>query len=93
VRDITSRRHDMTEATQQQIDRAVLAQQDISQVCGRLAREGFKSTEILAGLAATINDLVAGAANQATASAYFLGLAKQAALLAGEELGFKPGED
>lgn len=80
----------MTDITQMKLTRGAMAHAEFTEKAQELSREGFGADEILAGLAALMNDLVAGATNQATASAYFYGLAKQAALIAGAEMGFEP---
>jgi hypothetical protein len=79
----------MNQPTELQISRGALVHQEMREHVQRLSTEGFEAIEILSGLAALMNDIVAGASNQATASAYFFGLAKSAAHLAAEEMGLK----
>lgn len=82
----------MTNVSEIKLTRGALVHEEVMALAQRLSREGFASDEILAGLVAVINDLIASASNQATAAAYFYGMVKQAAVLAGAELGFKPDD-
>ena len=74
-----------------QEERALLVQNELREQTDRMTREGFTYLEITTGIAALANEIVTNSHNQATASAWFLGMAKMAAKLAGDEMGLKPG--
>ena len=77
------------EATHQ---RGLLVRLELNEATDRLRKEGFSFHEISAGMAAHANEFVATEHNQATASAWFFGMAKQAATFAAQEMRLgKPG--
>jgi len=76
--------------TDEQAQRGLLVALELKESTDRLAREGFNFYEIAAGIACHANDVIKAKHNQATASAWFLGMAKHAAIIAGAEMGFKP---
>jgi len=81
---------DFDEAT---YERGLLVQLELKEATDRMRREGFTFNEIAAGMAAHANGVIAEEHNQATASAWFFGMAKQAATFAAEQMGLgKPGQ-
>ena len=79
-----------TEAT---YERGLLVQLELKEASDRMRRKGFTFTEISAAMAAHANNVIAAEHNQATASAWFFGMAKQAATFAAEQMRLgKPGE-
>ncbi|PSJ42153.1 hypothetical protein [Allosphingosinicella deserti] len=76
----------MTKITDAELQRGLLVHHELREHIARLATEGFQYREIMAGIASLTNELIATTHNQATASAWFFGMAKQAAHLAAAEL-------
>jgi hypothetical protein len=82
--------NDLSEATCQ---RGLLVHLELKEATDRMRKEGFTFTEISAGIASHANEVIAAEHSQATASAWFFGMAKQAANFAAQQMGLgKPGE-
>jgi hypothetical protein len=66
--------------------RALLVRNELAEKLAAIQADGMDPAAILAALASLLNDYITNATNQATASAYFFGLAKHAAYLAAQDL-------
>ncbi len=67
-------------------ERGLLVHLELKEATDRMRKEGFTFVEIIAGIAAHANEVVATEHNHATASAWFFGMAKQAATFAAEKM-------
>jgi hypothetical protein len=79
--------------TEEQCQRGLLVHLELKEAVDRMRREGFNFDEISAGMASLCNEVIAGEHNQATASAWFFGMAKWSATLAAEQMGLGKPRD
>lgn len=79
----------MTDADFQQ---GLLVKLELQEAVTRMEAEGIGYNAILSGIASLANDLVTKKHNQATASAWFFGMGKLAAQMAGREMFGPDGE-
>lgn len=77
----------ITEVTEEQAQRGLLVQLELKEATDRMRSEGFGFHEIMAGIAALAHDIISKEHNSATASAWFFGMAKNAANIAADEMG------
>jgi hypothetical protein len=76
-----------------QVQRGLLVHLEMKEVTDRLRAEGFEFLEVLTGIASLANEIISNEHNQATASAWFFGMAKHTAHMAAEQMGLrKPGQ-
>jgi hypothetical protein len=77
--------------TEEQCQRGLLVHLELKEAVDRMRQEGFTFIEISTGLASLCNEVIATEHNQATASAWFFGMAKQAATFAAQQMGLDRG--
>jgi hypothetical protein len=75
--------------TDADIQKGLLVQLELKEATDRMRAEGFGFDAIMAGIASLAHDIIAAEHNSATASAWFFGMAKNAANIAARDLGLE----
>lgn len=77
--------------TDEDIQKGLLVQLELKEATDRMRAEGFGFDAIMAGIAALAHELISAEHNSATASAWFFGMAKNAADMAAQDMGLRKG--